>query len=630
MKQLLIIVLFFALSFQADFVLSADLSSNIIRRVNSANDSLDKVEDLIQRNRAELTENHLKNARQEYDNIFNYYGSSFDHNHPTIVALKQRIETLTKETQGAQTPITKPNQPATKTKADDLIPNIRRLMGMVEGTLNSIDEYITAGRYKSATYAVSEAKQKFNEIAKRYPGLYDPNHPELLALKARIDQAEQLADKSSLSMMGTKPVEAGHIIVGMPEAMGDKLRNVAVHLSWLSDKLSNARKAEESAVKYGGPKLATLANHKPLVEGELQEVERLFSEFNRDFSGQFDLNHPAYVQVKNRIVKANQDVAQFMTDLNVETKAIQKVAADKHQAEVKAIMSKYKNMEPVSKLHAANQGRIVWATVPIGYKAQDSIKVRDSFKLSDPIFGRIYLHQSLGNTPVYSSGGGKPSDNYEFRYEFRLFVDGTELKDKFDVFATGKLNGEAGQSWTTWQFAPNPLPYDDSFKTEAEAWRNTMRGVQPGEHKVRFELWATQGQFKSREPVSIGEFTLLVGKDDRIVAGGSFPADSHSDGDTDTVRAEMMKAIVGPIAKPGEIHKMAVTSDWRYGVYSDTKRRYRAVSGAVLWRDKDGDGVCRYTSYNFVSEHIGGNDWTPAKYKSFCLNCPEGDVECPR
>ena len=90
-------------------------------------------------------------------------------------------------------------------------------------------------------------------------------------------------------------------------------------------------------------------------------------------------------------------------------------------------------------------------------------------------------------------------------------------------------------------------------------------------------------------------------------------------------------ALVGPVAKnPDEVLQVSVTSDWKEGVYRVTKKRYRSVSGTVLWHDTDGDGVCRFVTYNFVSDHLGGNDWTPVKFKSFCLSCPEGDTECPK
>jgi len=294
------------------------------------------------------------------------------------------------------------------------------------------------------------------------------------------------------------------------------------------------------------------------------------------------------------------------------------------------IMGKYENQLPTGKLHAANQGRIVWSDQEIVMAQQDRIKLRDSFRLTDPIFGRVFLRQSLGNTPVYNSRGDV-TDNYEFWYEYRVFIDGTERAAEFGVFKQGRLHGNAGESWTTWQFAPHPVPSDPAFYGEAEAWQKVTKGLAPGNHKVRFELWGTQGQYRTKGPIAVGEFTLAVNAGDAVAAAGTFPGDTHGGGDTQAVRAAMLKAIVGPVAKSaGEVLKVSVTSDWKQGMYSDTKRRYRKVSGAVLWRDDDGDGVCRFTTYNFISDQAGGGQWGPLRFKSFCNGCPEGDAPCSK
>jgi hypothetical protein len=333
------------------------------------------------------------------------------------------------------------------------------------------------------------------------------------------------------------------------------------------------------------------------------------------------------VQVKTRLAKARQDVAAFMADVKAETDAIQADADAKYAAEVEAIMNKYPVMKPTSKRHAENVGRMIWSSEQINIDVQDRVALRDSFNLTDPIFGRMYLPRSLGNTPV----GSSPSSNREFRFEIRLFIDGENKADRFGVFVQSKLNDKAGQTWTTWQFAPNPVPFNDGFKGEADAWRRTTKGLAPGSHKVRFELWGGLGQSRSREPLSVGEFILVVNEGDRIAAATPFPADSYGGGDLEAVRAAMTKAMVGSEARNSdEILKVAVTSEWKEGVYSDTKRLFRGISGVVLWGDKDGDGVCRFLTYNFISDHLGGNDWTPARFKSFCLGCPEGDAECPK
>jgi hypothetical protein len=306
--------------------------------------------------------------------------------------------------------------------------------------------------------------------------------------------------------------------------------------------------------------------------------------------------------------------------------------ANSTDTEAQRIMSQYKEMELTSTLSRKNKGRIVWAAQQITFDDQDKISPQTTFKLTDPIWGRVYFHHSLCNTPVYGRGGTgtKPSENTNYGYEYRLFIDGQEKAYKFDVFLSANLNRSQCETWSTMQLGPNPIPFNDDFSEEAEAWRHTSQGMSPGTHAVRFELWGVQGQYRSREPISEGEFSLIVGSGDRVAAGGQFPEDSYRGSDVEKIRAAMAKAIVGPVAKsPAEVLKVAVVSDWKEGVYTDTKARYRKISGTVLWHDKNNDSVCRFTTYNFLSNHSGGNSWAPLRFKSFCNGCQEGDTECP-
>jgi len=89
----------------------------------------------------------------------------------------------------------------------------------------------------------------------------------------------------------------------------------------------------------------------------------------------------------------------------------------------------------------------------------------------------------------------------------------------------------------------------------------------------------------------------------------------------------MKKALVGPVTKSADqILDIAVTGNWAYGRYTDTKIRYRKIRGSVLWADTDNDKVCRYHTYTFFSDEAGGG-WAPLRYRSF--GSPEGEVECP-
>lgn len=297
--------------------------------------------------------------------------------------------------------------------------------------------------------------------------------------------------------------------------------------------------------------------------------------------------------------------------------------------ETKRIMTRFQDGGYNSDLHKNNIGKIVWSNKQINYADQDSVKTKNRFKLSEPIFARVYLKHSLGNTPVYSSVNDKPSQNTRFGYEYKLFIDEQEKAVKFGVFMDSQLTGSAGETWTTMQFAPNPVPFTDNFKTEADAWRTATKGLSSGNHNVRFELWATMGQYRSRQPISVGEFILEVNKGERIAAGTPFPKDNYRGKDIETVRNEILDAVSGSIAKkPETVLKASVASNWKQGMYKTTKKRYKTISGTLLWPDKDNDSVCRFTTYNFISDHLGGNNWSPLRFKSYCLSCAEGDAQC--
>ncbi|MEQ9495744.1 MAG: hypothetical protein RIT81_02770 [Deltaproteobacteria bacterium] len=109
-----------------------------------------------------------------------------------------------------------------------------------------------------------------------------------------------------------------------------------------------------------------------------------------------------------------------------------------------------------------------------------------------------------------------------------------------------------------------------------------------------------------------------------------FPKATFSGGDRKNLEAQMRKALrAGRVAKSdGELLRVQAMGKWRSGRYTDTKVQYQKIMGTVLWKNGAGDGVCRYTSYNFIRDKSGGK-WTPLRFKSFCNGCPEGWTKCP-
>ncbi len=597
--------------------LSDELSSNIMRRVNAANEYLDKAEEQIKSGRAEMAPRKLKSARTEYDNIFQYYGGSFDPEHPTLKSLKKRIDQI--ETQlSAPAPTSAFKTESVPKGQVELSANIRRRIDSADRQLEWVNKSIAKGTDDPG--ALQSAKNEYDHIFEYYKGSFDPNHPDLVALKGRIDAAEKASNQAVATTNQSAPLEQNHRAVDdLPSPMGKDLIGVANSLFPLENRLETANSSQNPGSYLQG------------LNMDLTALEEKFSKFNTTYEGQLPAGHPSYIQVQNR-VQANQDaVASLEGQVQAGQQAQQAALMGAFAADVDRIHNTYAEKGPSSNLHKNNVGRMVWCDKEIQYGDQDNIKPTNKFKLTDPIFGRIYIAHSLGNTAIYrQNGDSKPSENTAFGYEFKLFIDGEEKAHKFGVFASGNFNGEAGETWTTWQFAPNPIPYGESYGDEAEAWRKTTQGLSAGTHDVRFELWAVQGSYRSAEAISVGEFALEVGQGDRVASGVKFPKDSYGGSDLKKIREGMKKALVGPVAKSSdEILKVAVTSDWKTGVYSDSKRRYKTISGTILWHDKDGDGYCRFTTYNFVSNHSGGDNWDALEYKSFCNGCPEGDVESP-
>ena len=80
----------------------------------------------------------------------------------------------------------------------------------------------------------------------------------------------------------------------------------------------------------------------------------------------------------------------------------------------------YPDQGTTSAAHKMNIGGIVWSTSRIGFKSQDKTALKNTFRLSDKIFGRVYMERSLRNVAVYSSVNKKPLENAISRHVARL------------------------------------------------------------------------------------------------------------------------------------------------------------------------------------------------------------------
>lgn len=279
-----------------------------------------------------------------------------------------------------------------------------------------------------------------------------------------------------------------------------------------------------------------------------------------------------------------------------------------------------------SAAHSANAGKIVFSTELINFKKEDPSKFRDSFKLGEPIYGRLYFKQSMLNTPLYHDQGGAPltGSHREGAWELLVYVDGVNQNVKFGNFALGRVSKKAEREWTTWQLNLQPEQRQQGEKNIIDPWVKVAARLKPGTHKIKLVFRTTLGQYRSK-PMAEGSFDLIV-EEGASFSGGEFPKSTYSGSDLNSVREAMKRALVGPVAKSSsEIVDVAVTSGWRSGRYTDSKLEYRKIQGTVLWADSDGDGVLRYTSYSFI-QNREGNGWSTLRFKAFVNGGPEGNV----
>ena len=54
-------------------------------------------------------------------------------------------------------------------------------------------------------------------------------------------------------------------------------------------------------------------------------------------------------------------------------------------------------------------------------------------------------------------------------------------------------------------------------------------------HQRLIKYPAVRYLFITKKPLSVGEFTLVINKGDRISAGGKFPEDSYSGSDSNSI-----------------------------------------------------------------------------------------------
>lgn len=618
-------------------VFAADFTSRTKRQVQEVESSLKRAQGYYNGSPKDLSgaKHYLSSASEQLVEILKR-GQQYK-DHPQIISLQQQIKLLSQQVAAptaSPTPTKQANHVATnKDKTPTVVSTkmaqenkpaatgVKKLSSNIIKKIRVADEKLEEAKSNIANgllggSKIKDAQAGYKLIFDRYKSSFDADHPDILAFKERIDKTEASRIDAIRHKMATLPAEENNIILGMSEKAGLELRGIGRQINdfyKFSDK-ENAR-----------------------AQRSFENARGNFNEFKTEFSGQYKETNESFINIKTRLAKVINDHDSLNSRINKQSDDAAKAKQAQYNSQAKKIMSTYPNQALTSQLHKNNVGKIVWSNKAISTKEQDKAKIITTFKLSDSIFGRIYIPQSIGNTPIYSDledYKNDPKANTDFFYHVKFFVNGQQY-DRFakptnDFFKLGSLPGQFGQSGTTWEFAPNPVGAKGAFKEEADGWRNISKKLEPGQYKIRFEVWAGI-RLQSKAALAIGEFTLVKAKGERVAATGVYPKDNYAGSDNiDTIKKEMKRAL-GPVAN--NLHEIVVTSDWRHGVYVDTKVQHRTIAGTILYIDEDDkekDGVCFFNTNYFRSNHLGGDKWTPLAYKSVCLGCPEGVTECPK
>jgi len=285
--------------------------------VNAANLDLDKAEEQLRTGKAEHVPAKLKAAQAEYDNIFNYYKGTFDPDHPVLVKLKDRIQNITEQlsagteqkseikttvspekTSQSKTTAVSENQAAKSKEQDELSANIRRRIEAADRQLVWVNQGAAKG--ERAIGALNTAKGEYKNIFEYYKGSFDPNHPDIVALKNRIDDAEQAMNEGFARKNATAPLESNSAAVeDLPEKMGEDLISIAGALYTLEHRL-------ETAGKSGNP-----GSYLYGVKDDLNLALGKYNRFNETYKGQFDPGHIAYIQIEKRIKEGQEAVSKL-------------------------------------------------------------------------------------------------------------------------------------------------------------------------------------------------------------------------------------------------------------------------------------------------------------------------------
>jgi hypothetical protein len=262
--------------------------------------------------------------------------------------------------------------------------------------------------------------------------------------------------------------------------------------------------------------------------------------------------------------------------------------------------------------HKKNVGKILWAKERIKMDVQDKVKYETAFNTSDPIYGRVFLNNTL---LLLSKESQKPNcENSEGRYLLKLFID---KQDKGFVY---EQNFEG--NWTTGQITPNLAPGDEPDRINQKfpaIWMKIANELPAGQHDARIEFWA--GKPGCEVKYAEGSFTLKKEAGEKA-GGGAIPQAVKKD---PALEAEMIDAIKARGWKnEAPVKVIIVEADWRIirDAFNNIVKR-EINTNTILKRN---DGSCRLTDLSFDQKYQGGDKYGPTTL--FGIGTKNIEVDC--
>lgn len=164
---------------------------------------------------------------------------------------------------------------------------------------------------------------------------------------------------------------------------------------------------------------------------------------------------------------------------------------------------------PSSPTHLKNLNKIVFSKSlsALDPGREQPAQFATTFKLSDPIFFRVYLDHSMGNRArqegTECAAGGSVHEDYLFKAD-----TGDSIVSK------ARVNDELFYKWTTWRDGAPLTVMKDNEDSMSKDFLSLVRSLPPGAHKISMTLSArcstsVDRTFESK-PLASGELTLVI------------------------------------------------------------------------------------------------------------------------